>query len=479
LNDVHKAHKCVYIRQYHNIRPYIVVNKVPGFKPKELPYWSIYETEGKDATIQVGGTMAGQVSKGLSGGQRKLFLFELIYQRTRNETGLLILLDEPFAGVTDDFVPWIVDRLKQMGERHNVVVVTNDYVSTLSDLADTTIQLSAIDRTKLLVDQSHTDRAISILALSNGSEFAYKGNDSDWEFFLDIEIIHSRVLTIAALWILVSYTLFLFTFWNSSQESAALVLVANELLGYYTVLPFLLSLPDWRHYMGEESEALLHSSKGKSRLWKSFLALALLFSLALFQYGIINVVIEGLSSPAILLGIFFDCFSNQVGFIIFGLYSSLPNETAYALAGLPCIASLFFSTTYSPGAGLPVLKDLRYLFPRFYLWCMVPDVQDDMEGCPADDSVHVLLMALSGTLYVWLFLGAMLVRMLINKARKAERKKERAAMEESHQFQTTRTRMFESKVLDATFDSTDGTDSSDGSDSSGYGTNSLASSFEC
>jgi hypothetical protein len=41
--------------------------------------------EGKDTTIQVGGSMVGQVTKGLSGEQHKLFLFELIYQRTRNE----------------------------------------------------------------------------------------------------------------------------------------------------------------------------------------------------------------------------------------------------------------------------------------------------------------------------------------------------------------------------------------------------------
>jgi ABC-type Mn2+/Zn2+ transport system ATPase subunit len=37
---------------------------------------------------------------GLSGGQRKLLLFELIFQRTALQGNLLIVLDEPFAGVT-------------------------------------------------------------------------------------------------------------------------------------------------------------------------------------------------------------------------------------------------------------------------------------------------------------------------------------------------------------------------------------------
>ena len=49
--------------------------------------------------------MAGQFTAGLSGGQRKMLLFELIVQRTANQSDLLIVLDEPFAGVTDDCKP--------------------------------------------------------------------------------------------------------------------------------------------------------------------------------------------------------------------------------------------------------------------------------------------------------------------------------------------------------------------------------------
>jgi hypothetical protein len=115
----------------------------------------------------------------------------------------------------------------------------------------------------------------------------------------------------------------------------------------------------------------------------------------------------------------------------------------------------------------------RTSIPLCTLLLVVPGVQDEMEGCPATRSVNVLLMALSGTLTVWLFLGVMLVRMLMIKARKAERKKERASMEESHQFQRLRFQTLESKVPDATFDSTDSTEIT------GYETTSLASSYEC
>lgn len=102
LNDVRNIHRCTYIRQYHNLRPYITVRKIPNFDPTKLPYWEIYENEGTAQTIKVGGTMAGEFTAGLSGGQRKLMLFELICQRTANQSELLIVLDEPFAGVTDD-----------------------------------------------------------------------------------------------------------------------------------------------------------------------------------------------------------------------------------------------------------------------------------------------------------------------------------------------------------------------------------------
>jgi ABC-type lipoprotein export system ATPase subunit len=122
LNDVHKSHKCTYIRQYHNLRPYIKVSSIPAFDPTQLPYWDIYINEKKDKSILVGGTIAGQFMAGLSGGQRKLLLFELIFQRTALQDNLLIVLDEPFAGVTDDFVPFIVKRLNEMRQKHNILL---------------------------------------------------------------------------------------------------------------------------------------------------------------------------------------------------------------------------------------------------------------------------------------------------------------------------------------------------------------------
>ena len=88
LNDVHKSHKCTYIRQYHNLRPYVTVSKIPNFDPTSLPFWDIYVREGVANSIKTGGTMAGKFTAGLSGWQRKLLLFELIFQRTASQSEL-------------------------------------------------------------------------------------------------------------------------------------------------------------------------------------------------------------------------------------------------------------------------------------------------------------------------------------------------------------------------------------------------------
>ena len=158
LEGVHELHKCCYVRQYHTVRPYIQVRKIPNFEPSRLPYWDLYakktlEGGAKNASynpaIKIGGTMAGKFTAGLSGGQRKMMLFELVRQRTESSNDLLIVLDEPFAGVTDDFVPYITSVLEEMRTKHNILLVTNDHVGTLTKLADSTITVSAIDRAKV------------------------------------------------------------------------------------------------------------------------------------------------------------------------------------------------------------------------------------------------------------------------------------------------------------------------------------------
>jgi hypothetical protein len=54
---------------------------MPNFDPLQLPYWNTYKCEGKADTIKVGGTMAGEFTVGLSGGQRKLLLFVTSYHK--------------------------------------------------------------------------------------------------------------------------------------------------------------------------------------------------------------------------------------------------------------------------------------------------------------------------------------------------------------------------------------------------------------
>ena len=370
--------------------------------------------ENKASTIKVGGTMAGEFTAGLSGGQRKLLLFELIYQRTKSQTNLLLILDEPFAGVTDDFVPWVVDRLNDMRQRHNIVLVTNDHVDTLKKLADNSIVVTAIDRTKVQVNNCrNVCREKAILALSVGGEHVYdRTSYPDYLFFFNVEVWSNR-----SLFNVILFTLFLFglsipSFWNSQPDQAPLVFVGTSLITYFCINPYLLTLIAWRDYIAEEAEALLHSSKSTNKALKCAVTLVLFVFLACLEFGCANAVLDGFSSFRFWVAIFLDSTSMTSPLLYLGLYTRLPFELVQIIGFMPYLFMIFFSTTYSPGSGVGVLKELRYIFARFYFYCMIPSLQDVMEGCPADN-VIMLYMGLSSTFFLSLFLLYKAIKRLI------------------------------------------------------------------
>ncbi|KAL7555877.1 hypothetical protein ACA910_019293 [Epithemia clementina (nom. ined.)] len=428
LNDVHKSNKCTYIRQYHSMRPYIPVTKIPNFDPTKLPFWDIYVKEGTASSIKVGGTMAGQFTAGLSGGQRKLLLFELICQRTADQSELLIALDEPFAGVTDDFVPFIVERLNEMRQKHNIVLVTNDHVETLTKMADNTITVSAVDRSVVKVNEMEgVDRQRAIFALSIGDDFDFRATDQDLTFFLDVELFSNQGLLGVAMFSIFAFGLFVLSFWDSESDQAPLVLVAGGIIAFFCVNPYLLSLVEWRNAMEEEAEALMHSSKNMNRALKSLLTAFLILIISFAEYGVVNAVIGGLSSIKFWVGMFTDSVSMTFPLICLGIYTHMDFQSVQILGTLPFLLMIFLSTTFSPGAGVEGVKALRYLFARFYFWCMVPDVQEDMEGCP-DEDLNILYMILSSLVGLFAFLFVQGILAARHKGKESEKARLKASM---------------------------------------------------
>jgi len=225
-----------------------------------------------------------------------------------------------------------------------------------------------------------------------------------------------------------------------------LVLVAIQIIAWFCINPYLLALCDWRTFMTEEAEALMHSSVSMNKAMKSLLTLIVLLVISGVAFGVLNLVIGTLSAPKFFIAMLFDSASLTLPFICFGLYSTLPFQAVQIVASLPFLMMIFFSTTFSPGAGVTGVKGLRFLFARFYLWCMVPGYKESMEDCPADDKL-VLYSVLSGLIGLVLFLMLMAV-LMFRESRKAKGSQaERKTIEASPEFKALQAQMFKNKII--------------------------------
>lgn len=453
LGDVHKLNKCCYVRQYHTLRPYIPVRKIPHFDSSELPYMHLYndeQLEGKkndsyNPGVMIGGTMAGETTAGLSGGQRKMMLFELVRQRTASSSNLLICLDEPFAGVTDDFLPYIMERLSAMREQHNVLLVTNDHVKALTDMADTTITVSAIDRTKIKVDDKPFDRELALHAVALGNNYEHTPDSTDLWFFAQTELLTNPQVGAVMGFTIFAMILFSLSFWDSPESFASLVMVALQIICFFALNPFLIALPDWRNTMTEEAEALMHFSVSMNLALKSVVTLLLLLTISGIAFGCLNLCIDNLSEAKYWVYMLFDSASLTLPFICFGLYSSLPLQIVQILASLPFLFMIFFSTTFSPGSGVALIKEFRFLFPRFYFWCDMPGVKEAMEDCPAQENL-LWLTVVTGCLGMILFLLLQLVLGCYRKRKSRQADGRRAQVAATPEFAALQQQLFKDSL---------------------------------
>jgi len=344
----------------------------------------------------------------------------------------LICLDEPFGGVTDEFIPFIQKRLECLRKRHNVVLVSNDHVDFLKGIADNVITVSSIDRSVVkLNNREGVDRDKMILALtSRGKNYSYESSEAGAKFFWDVEIISNTNLRQIFIFAFVCCCLYVATFWDSNETSAPLVLIAGGIVAFFSLQPFLLSQVEWRNSMLEETEALVHSSPQMNRALKLLLTLTLIFILTAAEFGVVNLVIDGLFTEAkYWVAMLCDSASLTLPLVCMGIYTRLPFQTVQIVGSLPFLGMLFLSTTFSPGAGLPVLKELRYLYPRFYFWCMVPGVQLGMEGCPSDDII-VLYMILSAFTGVFIFFSIKFAVQLRKNSRRQKKKNQQGRLKD-------------------------------------------------
>ena len=322
---------------------------------------------------------------------------------------------------------FIEERLSRLRERHNVVLVTNDHLETLTRMADNVVQISAAQRHLVQLYHSYQDlqkanslnqtelsssvvleRKDILKALSVG--FAYSSsaastswmslssdrsfwNSDDAKFFFKVELWQNKYLRSMGLLSGLFVAFFLAAFWDSDPSQRALVLVAGDLLTFFCVNPYLLTLVDWRNAIEEESHAFLHTSKALNRFWKTTVVLALMIAASTAEFVVANQVVSGLSSPRIWLAMLLDSWTLRLPSLYLGIYSRMDFDSVQSIKAIPTVLMTLFSATYRPpGAGVSGVSELRYFFSRFYFWCMVPGVQDQMEGCPGGENNDWLLL---------------------------------------------------------------------------------------
>lgn len=172
----------------------------------------------------------------------------------------------------------------------------------------------------------------------------------------------------------------------------------------------MITLVEWRNAVLEESEALVHSSETLNKVLKALLTLSIICILTLLEFLVVNVATNGLFLQfKYWLAMQCDTASLTFAFVCLGIFTQLGFQTVQIFGSSPFLLMMFLSTTFSPGAGVPGLKDLRYLFPRFYYWCMLPgggpglaSVSSRMQGCPTSNLIYLYLI-LSAFVGVFIF----------------------------------------------------------------------------
>lgn len=70
-----------------------------------------------------------------------------------------------------------------MSQNHNVLLVTNDHVQTMKEIAKNSIVVSAIDRSFVSVnDMDKVNREVALNAVSNGNDYVHENSKDDQSF---------------------------------------------------------------------------------------------------------------------------------------------------------------------------------------------------------------------------------------------------------------------------------------------------------
>lgn len=90
-----------------------------------------------------------------------------------------------------------------------------------------------------------------------------------------------------------------------------------------------------------------------------------MIGITLIGYGLVVAVVTGFEHIKFLYSMFLDTTSMILPMICLGLFSNMGLQEVQIFGSLPFLLMIFMSTSFSPGAGLDGVKELRFLFVRY------------------------------------------------------------------------------------------------------------------
>ena len=177
----------------------------------------------------------------------------------------------------------------------------------------------------MLINGASYERELALHAVARGGGYLHGAGKQDLWFCFQTELLTSPHVADAIGFTVFTMILFLLTYWESKPGSEALVIIGLQIICFFALNPFLISLTDCGATRSciEEADALMHCSVQTNLALKALLTLFMKLVISSICYGFLVVCLntDVTYQAGMWASMLFDSASLELPFICFGLYS--------------------------------------------------------------------------------------------------------------------------------------------------------------